>query len=109
MKVDDVYQLVLQLSPWGSTGADLDTLVDLENQLANALLGKSEVDGHDMGSNEANVFIFTEDVQLALSQCIPVIDRAGLLEFPGAGYREVDGEEYTRVWPQDDSSSFDVK
>jgi hypothetical protein len=93
-----VYQLVLQLSPWGSTGADLDTLVDLENQ-----------HGHDMGPNEANVFIFTEDVQLALTQCIPVIDRVGLLELPGAGYREVDGEEYTRVWPQGDRSSLDVK
>ena len=52
-------QLVLQFSPWRSDTRDFDKLISLEEQLIDALAGKAHVDGHDVGTNEANLFIHT--------------------------------------------------
>ena len=49
-----MYQLVLQFAP--KALPDYDALVALERQLTGQL-GESAVDGHDMGSGEANIFI----------------------------------------------------
>ena len=104
-----MFQLVLQLSPWGSGITDLDALITLEDQLTDALRGTGAVDGHDIGSNEANVFVITDHVERAISACIPVIDRSGLLGHLSAGYRVIGADRYFRAWPVDDDSSFSVK
>jgi hypothetical protein len=54
-----VYQLVLQLRPWGAR--QFGDLMRLEDQVSELLEGDAEVDGHDLGSNEANIFIFCSD------------------------------------------------
>ena len=50
-----MFQLVLQFAPWSDR--DFDDLARLEEQL-DAVLPSAEVDGHDLGSNEANIFVF---------------------------------------------------
>jgi hypothetical protein len=101
-----VFQLVLQFAPWGDR--DFDDLVRLEDRLE-ALVDAGEVDGHDLGSNEANIFIFTENPAATLSACLSVIAETDLLATFSAGYRSVDDEAYVRVWPAEDSSLFSVK
>jgi len=74
-----------------------------------AVLGSDEVDGHDLGSNEANIFIVTEHPASALQACLPVITEAGLLAKFSAGCRSVGEDAYSRVWPVDDAASFLVR
>jgi hypothetical protein len=102
-------QLVLQFSPWGSDTHDFDKLISLEEQLIDALAGKAEVDGHDMGSDEANIFIHTLDAHTTFSDSFPVVQRSGLVPLLGAAYREVAADEYIRLWPKDDRVAFSIK
>ncbi len=53
------YQLVLQFR--GDTLADYDAMIALEDRLREELTHSANVDGHDCGAGEANIFIFTSD------------------------------------------------
>ncbi len=64
------YQLVIQYP--ASSVADYDRVIDLESFLIDHIAQGSEIDGHDAGSGEINVFFHTEDV-----------DRADLPDFFG--------------------------
>jgi hypothetical protein len=65
-------QLVLQFP--ANSVRDYDDLVALEQQLA-AELGENAVDGHDMGSGEANIFILASDAQHAFRRLVLIDDR----------------------------------
>ena len=56
------YQLVLQ---WPASSMDYDDMVELEEWLLDQLPGDSEVDGHDVGSGEVNLFIITDSPEHA--------------------------------------------
>ena len=71
-----MFQLVLQFAPWSDR--DFDDLVRLEEQLA-ALTESGDVDGHDLGSNEANIFVFTKNPTATLQAFLPAITEADLL------------------------------
>ena len=101
-----MFQLVLQFAPWSD--GDFDDLVRLEDHLS-ALTEAGDVDGHDLGSNEANIFILTKNPAAALQACLPCIAEADLLQKLSAGYRSVDDDDYLRVWPEGDSSPFSIK
>lgn len=73
------------------------------------LAAQAAVDGHDMGSNEANVFIFSHAAPETFLRCLPAVERFGLLDRLAAGYRDVDGEDYTRIWPHPSTAPFSVK
>ena len=98
-----MFQLVLQLTP----ATDFDELVRLEDRLID-LVGRAAVDGHDLGSNEANIFIWTDHPMSVFHTCLPAIKEAGFLWKFAAGYRALDSDEYIRIWPADDSSPFSV-
>jgi hypothetical protein len=53
------YQLVLQwqLSPT----ATYDALIEVEDLLIDGLAGVGDVDAHDLGFGEMNIFIWTDD------------------------------------------------
>ena len=93
-----MYQLVLQFKPWGTRR--FEELVRLEDQLAELLSGDAEVDGHDLGSNEANIFISCSDPPVLLQRCVEAAESAGLLSIFAAAHRQLDGEDYTRLWPK---------
>ena len=99
-------QLVLQFK----TGEDLDSfdrLIRFEEELL-ALVGKAaEVDGHDFGSAEMNIFILTED-PIATFTLVQQTDESVR---PGgqmkAAYRLLNRADYVCLWPPE-LSHFDI-
>jgi hypothetical protein len=81
----------------------------LEEQLIDALARKAQVDGHDMGSEEANIFMHTLDAQMTFSDSFPFVERSGLVPRLTAAYREVTGDKYIRLWPKEDGAAFSIK
>jgi len=60
------YQLVLQLP--ASSIRDYDEMVEIEEAIITDLGNFGKVDGHDVGSGEMNIFIFTDYLTKA---CLP--------------------------------------
>ncbi len=90
------YQLVLQ---WpASSMSDFDRLVRIENELIEKLRG-CEVDGHDMGSGESNIFVHTNDPVATFAAARGVISAMGSEDHLRAGYRKFQGESFRVLWP----------
>ena len=81
----------------------------MEDQIIKALDGQAKVDGHDIGSNEMNIFINSSDHKHILKLCIPIINNLGLLNLFSSGYRKYKSNSYVRIWPEDDNSEFKIK
>ena len=100
------YQLVLQFC--GDTLGDYDAMIALEDLLIKDLGNSAKVDGHDCGSGETNIFIFTSDPAATFEKARPVLERAECLQAVTAAYREADGEQYTVIWPEGYDGKFRV-
>ena len=92
------YQLVLQFR--GDSLADYDEMVAIEDRLIEDLGQSAKVDGHDCGSGETNIFIFTSDPTATFWRVRQTLQREGRLQSVTAAYREADGESYTVLWPE---------
>ena len=96
MSLAGMHQLVLQF-PAGSLRS-FDELVALEDRLADAIGALGDVDGHDAGSGEVNIFILTtrprDAFEMARSLCV---GREGFR----AAFRNVTSDEFTIVHPPD--------
>ena len=72
-------------------------------------LGDSaDVDGHDVGSGETNIFIYTSDPAATFHQARPVLARRQQLQSVTAAYRDVEGETFTVIWPEGSPKEFRV-
>src|SRR5258706_15719389 len=91
------YQLVLQFG--GDTLADYDAMVALEDRLIEDLSYSAKVDGHDCGSGETNIFIFTSDPAATFWRVRQTLERAGRLQSVTAAYRPGGGEQVAVLWP----------
>ena len=100
-----MHQLVLQFA--ANSLREYDDLIALEQQLVE-VLGESEVDGHDMGSDEANIFILTSDAQKTFRQIAPTLERTGHIAAVTAAYRRTDADEYNVLWPENSLRPFSV-
>lgn len=100
------YQLTLQFR--GDSFGDYEVMVALEDELTEQLGDSADVDGHDCGSGETNIFIFTSDPAAAFLRVRPVLERTQHLQAVTAAYREVDGERYTVIWPESSERKFKV-
>ena len=100
------YQLTLQFR--GDSLADYDAMIALEHELGQQVGGSADVDGHDCGCGETNIFIFTPDPAGTFQRVSPVLERAQQLQAVTAAYREVDGERYIVIWPEDSQTEFRV-
>lgn len=89
--------LVLQWS--GSTEADFDELIEIEDQLAGALAGNVSVDGHDFGSGEMNIFIEADEPLRTFEAVAGILRDRRSWAGVRAAYRELAGEGYTVLWP----------
>lgn len=88
------YLLVLQFP---ETAMDFDEVVELEDSLVDELEELAEVDGHDIGNNEINYFIITEDVESTFAKAQAIIgEKTRALK---AAYRELEGEEFIILFP----------
>jgi hypothetical protein len=93
------YQLVLQ---WpASCLRDHDDLIDVESALIEKLSALNEVDGHDAGSGEVNIFIRTDDPKRAFNEVEAILGTRDFWVDAHVAYREVAGSEYTILWPKD--------
>ena len=92
------YILVLQ---WpGSSAADYDALVEMEDLLESALGDLASVDGHDFGSGEMNIFLETDRPVDAFSEVAAVLGNGPRWVDVRAAYRDATGERYEVLWPE---------
>ena len=91
------YQLVLQFK--GDLLADYDAMLALEDDLIQALGDTADVDGHDIGGGETNIFIVTSEPENAFQLARQVLARSDLLGAVAAAYRPVAGDKFTMLWP----------
>ena len=80
----------------------------LENRLIADLGHSAKVDGHDCGSGETNIFIFTSDPTAAFWRVRQTLQREGRLESVTAAHRPLDGEQYTVIWPEASTQEFRI-
>jgi hypothetical protein len=100
------YQFVLQFS--GDLLADYDQMIAMEERLTAALGDSADVDGHDVGSGETNIFIFTDDAAQTFRELRPVLESMDRLKAVTAAFRDVDGDRYSVIWPADSRKEFTV-
>jgi len=73
MKFRYKQELVLQLP--ANSVKDYDTFIELENNIAAGLKNLGEVDGHDFGVGEMNIFVRTDCPKLAFEKIKSLIER----------------------------------
>ena len=99
------YQLVLQWS--AASQEDHDAVVAMTDDLEQALIDVADVDGWDFGSGEMNIFVYTDDPQAAFDLARAALELQGRAAEVRAAYRDVDGDDFTVLWPEG-LGSFDV-
>jgi hypothetical protein len=100
------YQLVLQFRerwPWS-----LHFLIRLGDQLITKLGNSADVDGHDCGSGEMNIFIYTDDPIGTFGKIRALLARKLWVRVSAVAYREVEGEDYTVLWPEGSQKPFAI-
>ncbi len=100
------YNLVLQFPANDIEG--YDKLIQVEDALIKYLRGLAKVDGHDCGSREMNIFIFTDNPKETFDKAKVIVKAAGMLPALSAAYRLTTSDEYLRLWPVNSRVSFAV-
>ena len=90
------YQLVLQFS--ASSDTDFQQMLALEESLAVGLSDLADVDGHDFGSGEMNIFLLTDHPTEAFAAARSYITQPMALSMRAA-YRILKRDRFTILWP----------
>lgn len=102
------FQLVLQYYARGPS--DFDALIAVENWLIAHLKNNpelAEVDGHDFGAGEGNIFVHTNAPVDVFNELKPNLEKLPGFERLRAGYRSFEEDDYVSLWPKD-TESFSV-
>ena len=91
------YQLVLQFQ--AESVQEFDELVVLEDLLVEKLPLGSEVDGHDLGSGEFNIFILTDQPEQTFHAAEQTIQLYRPPQKLKAAYRELGQNTFVILWP----------
>jgi hypothetical protein len=91
----------------GSSMEDYDEMVAIENLLISTVSKNSRVDGHDVGSDEVNIFIETNDPQRLYDEVTSLLGSHEAWSNIRLAYRSVEGDAYTVLWPKN-LGDFDV-
>jgi len=75
-------------------------MVNVEDVLIERLSEQCEVDGHDFGVNEANIFVHTNDPHRAFEEVRTILLGHKLWPDTRIAFRPIDGNEYTVIWPE---------
>lgn len=89
------YQLVAQFP---EKLINLNFLVEIENDLE-GLLVSDEVDGHDVGSGDANIFIITNKPEDTFQNLKPYLIDKKLINFVKIAYRRTDEGKLIILYP----------
>jgi hypothetical protein len=100
------YQLVLQFP--GDQIEDFDQMLKLEFELNMSLGTEHIVDGHDFGAGEMNIFIHTNNPEDAYKKAKGTLNKLIEIEYIAA-FRELEGANYTVLYPSDYMGAFCVK
>ena len=92
-----MYQLVFQLT--GSSQLDFEEVIALERELRSAVGDLGEVDGHDMGQGEMNIFVHTESPIRLFESVRSLSDIVRALPRMKVAYRPLDGDDYEVLHP----------
>jgi hypothetical protein len=91
------FQLVLQFE--AEKPDDFDDLVRIEEMLRDLLGPEADVDGHDVGAGEFNIFIFSRTPEETFHRARALLcadDRPRKFK---AAYREPETEGFVILWP----------
>jgi hypothetical protein len=99
------YQLVLEFA--GDSPANFERITAIEEKLYDSL-SSGEVDGNDVGEGIVNIFIITKSPEQCFHEVMSQIQDSDTKP-DAAGYRDLDGGDYIRLWPHGDSSPFKLK
>jgi hypothetical protein len=91
------YQLVLQFPV--SSMEDFDAIVAIEELIGAKLGNVGRVDGHDAGSGEMNIFIFTDHPKLCFQAIQDVLGASDFQRGVKVAFREARGDAYTVLYP----------
>ena len=92
------YQLVIQFP--AESEDDFNHLIEIEGELEERLPRTSEVDGHDFGSGEMNIFILTnEPVEIFEKTKIILTEKGTDLATMKAAYRDIESDSFIILWP----------
>ena len=75
-------------------------MISLEESIRAGIGDFASVDGHDIGSGEMNIFLFTEKPKLAFERIKVMPSVANHMSNMKVGYREVAEHEYTPLYPE---------
>ena len=87
--------------------ADYDEMVEVEDLLIGRLTKRSKVDGHDFGSNETNIFVYTDDPLQTFDEIRAILSGHKIWSNARIAYRRIDGDEFTVIWPEG-ATTFDI-
>jgi hypothetical protein len=83
-----------------------DDLIEIEDGLIEGLSSKADVRGHEIGRNEADIFISTDDPRGIFEEAKAILVSLGHWEGVRAAFRETSEDEYTALWPQTPAASL---
>lgn len=92
------YQLALQWS--ASSVDDYDSMIAVEDSLIERLPGDCEVDGHDVGSGQVNIFIRTDRPKKTFDDVRNILKGSNAWTGIRIAYRDLEQSEYTMLWPK---------
>jgi hypothetical protein len=93
------YLLVLQ---WPAASIkDYDRMIEIEDVLIEHLSEGSDVDGHDAGSGEMNIFIHTDDPIAAFNEARAALESRDFWIDARIAYRDLTKSEYKILWPKE--------
>jgi len=100
------YQLVLQFE--AKALKDYECLVAFETQLIAELGSLANVDGHDFGQEEFNIFILTDAPKDVFEKAHQFLSTRNVPNYMRAAYREAAGEDedYVILWPSNLTEFF---
>jgi hypothetical protein len=75
-------------------------LIAREESIGESIGDLAAVDGHDIGSGQMNIFLFTENPQRAFKRIKVMPSAANHMFNRKIGYREVGEDEYTLLYPE---------
>ena len=100
------YQFILQFSQ--NSQNEFDRLIDLEDQLEEVIHSESEIDGHDIGNGQMNIFILTNEPVDLFKKIKNLLEKnQHILGEAKVAYREVQKNSFVVLWPND-LKSFEI-
>lgn len=78
---------------------DTASVATLEQHLRDTLGDSVEMDGHNEGVRDIDVFIISEDPASTFRRCKPVLEQMQLLDRVVAAHRFVGGLQFKVIWP----------